>query len=307
MRDVIFAGDAILVPVAGPAGHQGPAGEAGPQGPIGPQGPKGDTGEQGPQGEKGDTGPQGPQGETGPQGEQGEQGPEGPQGPAGPAGTGGDVDLTGKLEETGDGELLIGGAYNSIAVGQHYSSLMLPMNTAIDDGSDIVVNLKDEFDFLYSALGSALADKAVVPAPPSNRDFIANVVYARGLNPGEIEALPFTIEMRNCIKADYMFSNFNALKEAEIQWAPWQTRSYAYMFQMCTSLERVNDLDLTFTGTQKDFSEMFYGCESLTDGNVKIIINPNQVSKYTTDDMITGSGLTRKPFFDSQGNPIDVP
>lgn len=352
MRDVIFAGDAILVPVAGPAGHQGPAGEAGPegpmgpageqgvqgpagpqgeqgpqgeagpQGPIGPQGPKGDTGEQGPAGSKGDTGdtgPQGPQGETGPQGEQGpagpqgpqgeqgEQGPEGPRGPAGPAGAGGDVDLTGKLEETEDGKLLIGGAYNSIAVGQHSSSLMLPMYTAIDDGSDIAVKLKDEFDFLYSALGSALADKAVVPAPPINDQFIAQVVSARGLDPSEMEALPFTIDMRSCIKADYMFSSFSALKEVEIQWVPWQTRSYASMFLMCTSLEHVNDLDLTFTGTQTDFSQMFYGCSSLTDGNVRIIIDPNLVSKYTTEDMITGSGLTRKPFFDSQGNPIDVP
>lgn len=201
----------------------------------------------------------------------------------------------------------MGGAYYSIAVGQNYSRLMLPTYTAIDDGSDIVVNLKDEFNFLYSALASALADKTVVPAPPINNDFIANVVYAQGIDASELEALPFTIDMRSCIKANYMFSNFSALKEVEIQWAPWQTRSYESMFHMCTSLERVNDLDLTFSGVPTDFSEMFYGCESLTDGNVRIIINPSLVSKYTATDMITGSGLTRKPFFDSQGNPIDVP
>ena len=62
---------AVIQPITGPKGEQGPVG---PKGEQGPAGPKGDTGEQGP------VGPVGPKGEQGPKGDTGKQGPKGDTG-----------------------------------------------------------------------------------------------------------------------------------------------------------------------------------------------------------------------------------
>ena len=70
------------------------------------------------------------------------------------------------------------------------------------------------------------------------------------------------------------------------------------MFLNCTSLTHVPDLN---TANCQRFYDMFSGCTSLTDGNVRLIgKHPNA----DTFRMILGSGLTREPFFDTNGNPI---
>ena len=70
------------------------------------------------------------------------------------------------------------------------------------------------------------------------------------------------------------------------------------MFRDCTSLTHVPDLN---TANCQNFYDMFNGCTSLTDGNVRLIgKHPNAA----TLRMITGSGLTREPFYDTNGNPI---
>ena len=108
---------AVIQPITGPKGEQGPVGPKGDVGPAGPAGPKGDTGDQGPVGPKGDTGEQGPvgpkgeqgpAGPVGPKGDTGDQGPVGPkgdtgkQGPVGPKGEQGPAGPVGPKGDTGD-------------------------------------------------------------------------------------------------------------------------------------------------------------------------------------------------------------
>lgn len=71
-----------------------------------------------------------------------------------------------------------------------------------------------------------------------------------------------------------------------------------YMFQNCSALTHVPDMD---TSNVTNMGYMFRNCSSLTDGSVRLIgKHPN----VNTVNMITGSGLTREPFFDINGNPI---
>ena len=58
------------------------------------------------------------------------------------------------------------------------------------------------------------------------------------------------------------------------------------------------DLD---TAAVTTVHSMFRNCSALTDGNVRLI---GKKSGVVTTSMITGSGLTRMPFFDTNGNPI---
>ena len=70
------------------------------------------------------------------------------------------------------------------------------------------------------------------------------------------------------------------------------------MFYGCSSLTTVPDMH---TSNASDVRRMFYGCSSLTDGNVRLIGKHPVVKTY---GMITQSGLTREPFYDSSGQPI---
>ena len=70
------------------------------------------------------------------------------------------------------------------------------------------------------------------------------------------------------------------------------------MFYGCSSLTTVPDLE---TSQATDLSDMFADCSALTDGNVRCI---GRHPYADTFGMITGSGLTREPFYDTNGNPI---
>ena len=77
-----------------------------------------------------------------------------------------------------------------------------------------------------------------------------------------------------------------------------QATNMTGMFIDCSSLTHVSDLD---TAQALNVSQMFTNCGSLTDGNVRCIGKRSNVS---TTLMIFGSGLTREPFYDINGNPI---
>ena len=77
-----------------------------------------------------------------------------------------------------------------------------------------------------------------------------------------------------------------------------QVTNMSSMFYGCSSLTTVPDMH---TSNASDVGRMFYGCSSLTDGNVRLIGKRTGVNTY---GMITQSGLTRKPFYDSSGRPI---
>ena len=77
-----------------------------------------------------------------------------------------------------------------------------------------------------------------------------------------------------------------------------QVTNMLYMFHYCSSLTSVPDMD---TSQVTNMSDMFTNCSALTDGNVRLIgRHPN----VNTGHMISGSGLTRLPFYDAAGNPI---
>ena len=77
-----------------------------------------------------------------------------------------------------------------------------------------------------------------------------------------------------------------------------QATNLSYMFYNCSALTTVPDLD---TSQATSLGYMFYNCSSLTDGNVRCIgRHPNAY----TFSMILSSGLTRLPFYDTNGNPI---
>ena len=77
-----------------------------------------------------------------------------------------------------------------------------------------------------------------------------------------------------------------------------QATNLVRMFDGCRSLVTVPDLD---TSQATDLSDMFADCSALTDGNVRRI---GRHPYADTFGMIDGSGLTREPFYDTNGNPI---
>ena len=94
-----------------------------------------------------------------------------------------------------------------------------------------------------------------------------------------------------------LFSNCSALTHVPDMDTSSAT-SMRNMFGGCELLTTVPDMD---TSNVTDASYMLYDCSALTDGNVRLIgRNPSVV----TEDMIVGSGLTRDPFYDADGNPI---
>lgn len=95
----------------------------------------------------------------------------------------------------------------------------------------------------------------------------------------------------------YMFSTCESLTTVP----PMDTRnvtSMAYMFRDARNITYIPDLS---TGGVRSLVYMFYGCERLTDGNVRLI---GKRPFATVGNMIKGSGLTREPFYDSSGRPI---
>lgn len=72
-----------------------------------------------------------------------------------------------------------------------------------------------------------------------------------------------------------------------------------HAFSEMFSLKAIPPLD---TSSVTDMTYMFAGCANLTDGNVRLIGKHPDVD---TTKMIYGSGLTREPFYDTEGNPIN--
>lgn len=94
-----------------------------------------------------------------------------------------------------------------------------------------------------------------------------------------------------------MFYNCSALVTAPVISAGSVTNTNG-MFTGCASLTHVPDMN---TVTVTNAANMFSRCSSLTNGNVRLI---GKHPSVLTSNMITGSGLTRLPFYDTAGNPI---
>lgn len=119
----------------------------------------------------------------------------------------------------------------------------------------------------------------------------------RGLNHQTVEELPFDIELIGTGAAQSMFYGCSSLTTVPAM-DTGQVTNMNGMFYLCGSLTHVPDL---YTAQVTNTAWMFYNCSALTDGNVRLIgRNPN----VATTGMINGSGLTREPFYDTNGNPI---
>lgn len=68
------------------------------------------------------------------------------------------------------------------------------------------------------------------------------------------------------------------------------------MFNTCTALTSVPQLDTSKVTTTE---EMFYRCAALTDTNVRLV---GKKAGVNTKNMIHNSGLTKLPFYDTNGN-----
>ena len=120
---------------------------------------------------------------------------------------------------------------------------------------------------------------------------------ARGLDYLTVTEIPFDIELVGSGSAQNMFFGCSSLTHVpDLHTA--QVTNMRAMFQNCSALTHVPDLH---TAQVTNMSFMFRGCAALTDGNVRLIGKHPSVN---TTDMITNSGLTREPFYDTNGNPI---
>lgn len=118
-------------------------------------------------------------------------------------------------------------------------------------------------------------------------------------NCGELVSIP-QFDTTSMTEATQMFYNCQSLTTSPTIDAAPDALTYAnIMYSGCESLEFVGDIH---TGGVINAGSAFYGCVNLTDGSVRLIGKHPDVS---ANFMIEGSGLTREPFFDTEGNPID--
>ena len=145
--------------------------------------------------------------------------------------------------------------------------------------------------------------KPVEVMPPTSggyaaRDWLREKLYEYGeYDYRMVTELPFEIDSRQATTMREMFRDCSSLI-AVPDMDTSQVTNMSYMFYGCSSLTQVPDMDTSQVTTA---SYMFRGCSSLTDGNVRLIGKHPQVS---TLSMIHQSGLTRRPFYDSSGQPI---
>lgn len=129
------------------------------------------------------------------------------------------------------------------------------------------------------------------------RDQFRAALAERGLGHATITEIPFEIELVGTGSAREMFQGCAALTTVPAMDTSNVTNMYG-MFWNCSALTHVSAMD---TSGVTDIRYTFYNCPSLTDGNVRLIgRHPN----VRTTGMIDGSGLTREPFYDTNGNPI---
>ena len=112
-----------------------------------------------------------------------------------------------------------------------------------------------------------------------------------------VQELPFRLDTSQATNMGNMFSGCSSLTSVS-DLDTSRVTDMSSMFYGCSSLTQVSDLD---TSQATNMRQTFYGCASLTDGNVRCIgKHPN----VNTGLMILNSGLTREPFYDTNGNPI---
>lgn len=129
------------------------------------------------------------------------------------------------------------------------------------------------------------------------RDQFRTALSDRGVDYQTVEYLPFDIDLIGAGSAMELFRGCASLKSVPNMDTSGVTNMQS-MFYGCSALTSVPDM---VTSSVTIMTGMFAGCSSLTDGNVRLI---GRNSKVNTTSMIYNSGLTRLPFYDTDGNPI---
>ena len=140
----------------------------------------------------------------------------------------------------------------------------------------------------------------VMPPTPGTydaRNWLRATLTEYGEDYRTVEEIPFEIDSSQVTNMSYMFHGCSSLTSVP-DMDTSRVTNMSSMFYGCSSLTTVPDMH---TSNASDVSRMFYGCSSLTDGNVRLIGKRTGVNTY---GMITQSGLTREPFYDSSGQPI---
>lgn len=154
------------------------------------------------------------------------------------------------------------------------------------------------------------------------RDWLRATVRKYGQDYTTVTELPFEIDSRNATQVYGMFyqcSSLTKVPDMDTSNVTDMSNMFAYcnslttvpkmdtskvvnmyaMFQNCRSLTNVPEM---VTGNVQSMSYMLNGCSSLTDGSVRLIGKHPQVK---TSGMISRSGLTREPFYNPDGTPIN--
>ena len=164
-------------------------------------------------------------------------------------------------------------------------------------------------------------DEAVITGTSGTeaRDSFRSALAARGLDYKTVKTVPFFLDTSQVTNMRSMFIGCAALTSVpEMDTSQATDMSYMFsdcpsltsvpemdtskvtnmsrMFSRCSSLTSVPDID---TSNVTNMSYMFSSCAALTDGNVRCI---GKKSDVNTSSMITNSGLTRLPFYDTNGN-----
>ena len=314
-------------------GLRGPQGETGDTGPQGERGPIGDTGPQGPQGEKGDAftfddfTPEQRELLRGPQGERGPRGVDAP--------------LQSQVVEALN---TLAAHVGLSAFEFDRPKIIIPPSTELEKNYTLYDEFDQEIPVGDAGLwlANALTDMGENPNTLTEIPFELDISNADSLA-GLFSRLP-KLEVApelDASSAQYMTSMFqgctsltsvsginapNAVDVSSmfegctslttVQMDTGNTIYMDRMFAGCTSLTAVSDLA---GGKAKTLQAMFQGCAKLTDGNVRIIGKVPASEIYVhdpagggvirvntpyTEGMITDSGLTREPFYDTEGNPI---
>ena len=140
----------------------------------------------------------------------------------------------------------------------------------------------------------------VMPPTPGTydaRDWLRAKLTEYGEGYQTVEEIPFEIDSSQATTMREMFRDCSSLTTVPAMDTS-QVTAMRSMFYGCSSLTTVPAMD---TSQVTDMSHMFRDCSSLTDGNVRLI---GKNSRVSTTFMISGSGLTREPFYDSSGQPI---
>ena len=213
-------------------------------------------------------GERGEEGMPGPDGPEGPEGPQGPQGEPGPAGQDADSEA---LADLINRLVSLEARMNKLHPLKPVEIVPNEEEWPLDEDEDLSIN-----------------------------EWLKQTLEKYGETFEDVVELPFELDTSSVTNMNLMFkgcSSLTSIPELDTS----SVTNMGGMFNGCSSLTSIPELD---TSSVTDMSYMFRGCSSLTDGNVRLIRNDGTKPRYLTN-MIINSGLTREPFFDANGNPID--